>query len=531
MSSKKIILGATLLLVAVLAFSFYPRSAKAQTVEELRAQITELIQPIQRILEQLAQLQKIQCQSNADCVWCGAFCMSKKLARNCPQVLPPTDSQCVCKDGKCVIEKIIQPSAEDPVSGTLSVDKTTAKVRESITLTVNAKDNQGVSGVHAFYQGRWHWQGCNWATTCTKTFTFSESTAGTYTYSGYVHGRKVDGFLEGAYTTPRFVEVKITAVPTACPEIAPACGSNIDECIKAALELERQYPGCEYVKMCAQCNYPTTCNDVCKAKGYLTGNCRGWSVTPIAEMGCKAGELNVGYTLDCYAPAKLVGIGKTCCCQKAVPASSITVLSPNGGERWISGTSNNISWRSTGINRVNIYLVASYRGEPEIVCDCLVGPNCCAPCGRLIASNVPASPSTFTWNVPANERLTDRAKIAIQSADGYPSCTADYSDNYFSITSPVVTQYTLTVSKNITAGGSVISSPSGINCGTTCYANFTSGSTIALTATPASGYTFADWSGACKGTSATCTVTMNSNRSVTANFVRARGNYIPIIPF
>jgi uncharacterized repeat protein (TIGR02543 family) len=75
--------------------------------------------------------------------------------------------------------------------------------------------------------------------------------------------------------------------------------------------------------------------------------------------------------------------------------------------------------------------------------------------------------------------------------------------------------YTLTVSK--TGSGTVTSNPAGISCGATCSANYNSGTSVTLTATPDSGYTFAGWSGACTGTGS-CTVSMDSSKSVTETF-------------
>jgi len=78
--------------------------------------------------------------------------------------------------------------------------------------------------------------------------------------------------------------------------------------------------------------------------------------------------------------------------------------------------------------------------------------------------------------------------------------------------------FTLTVNKNGTGSGTVASSPSGINCGATCSASFTQGTTVTLTATPASGSVFAGWSGGgCSGTG-NCTVTINVAQNVTATF-------------
>jgi hypothetical protein len=66
--------------------------------------------------------------------------------------------------------------------------------------------------------------------------------------------------------------------------------------------------------------------------------------------------------------------------------------------------------------------------------------------------------------------------------------------------------------------GTVTSNPSGINCGSTCYANFDTAAWVTLSAVPNSGYTFAGWSGGgCSGTG-TCTVSMASAQVVAANF-------------
>jgi phospholipase C len=74
-----------------------------------------------------------------------------------------------------------------------------------------------------------------------------------------------------------------------------------------------------------------------------------------------------------------------------------------------------------------------------------------------------------------------------------------------------------------TGSGTVTSNPAGINCGTTCSANFTPGASVQLTATPASGSTFAGWSGACSGTGL-CHLTMSvTAQTVTATFNQQAG--------
>lgn len=80
---------------------------------------------------------------------------------------------------------------------------------------------------------------------------------------------------------------------------------------------------------------------------------------------------------------------------------------------------------------------------------------------------------------------------------------------------PVPTSHSLTITTS--GAGIVTSAPAGIQCGSTCNASYTSGTTVTLTATPGTGNTFTGWSGACTGTGS-CTVAMNANLTVTATY-------------
>ena len=82
-----------------------------------------------------------------------------------------------------------------------------------------------------------------------------------------------------------------------------------------------------------------------------------------------------------------------------------------------------------------------------------------------------------------------------------------------------VNNFTVTVNKAGTGTGTVTSSPSGIDCGTTCSAAFPSPGAVTLSATPTGGSTFNGWTGGgCAGTG-TCVV--NTNAIVTATFTAA----------
>ncbi len=83
---------------------------------------------------------------------------------------------------------------------------------------------------------------------------------------------------------------------------------------------------------------------------------------------------------------------------------------------------------------------------------------------------------------------------------------------------PAMPKHTLTVMRTGIGSGTVTSSPTGINCGSTCSSSFDTGTQVTLTATAAAGSTFAGWSGGgCSGTGV-CVFTLNGDTTVTATF-------------
>jgi hypothetical protein len=93
------------------------------------------------------------------------------------------------------------------------------------------------------------------------------------------------------------------------------------------------------------------------------------------------------------------------------------------------------------------------------------------------------------------------------------------------VTANFATQYTLSIGRG--GSGTVTGTPAGndrsINCGGTCSAKFTQGTTVTLTATPAAGHQFVNWTGnaasACNLPAApTCDVAITQGTSIQANF-------------
>ncbi|MDO8589879.1 MAG: hypothetical protein Q7R69_01230 [bacterium] len=79
----------------------------------------------------------------------------------------------------------------------------------------------------------------------------------------------------------------------------------------------------------------------------------------------------------------------------------------------------------------------------------------------------------------------------------------------------------LSIVRSGTGSGTVTSVPAGINCGLACRAIYPADSSVIITAAPASGSTFVNWSGGgCRDVGRTCVVRMSVDRDITAEFAR-----------
>lgn len=80
-----------------------------------------------------------------------------------------------------------------------------------------------------------------------------------------------------------------------------------------------------------------------------------------------------------------------------------------------------------------------------------------------------------------------------------------------------VSSLTVTLTGNGT--GVVTSTPAGIDCGADCNENYDSSLDVTLTAQPSANAEFGGWGGACSGTDLSCTLAMDENKTVEAEFV------------
>ncbi|MFO0582978.1 MAG: Ig-like domain-containing protein [Anaeromyxobacter sp.] len=136
--------------------------------------------------------------------------------------------------------------------------------------------------------------------------------------------------------------------------------------------------------------------------------------------------------------------------------------------------------------------------------------------------------STVTFSVTAQADAGSGAGTIVNTASiAVPAGVTDSrSDNDVAVDyTDLGNLYVLTVNKADGAyghgTGRVVSVPSGVDCQTACNSDtgtYVEGSSVTLTAAADAGSSFAGWSGACTGLAATCTVTMDAAKTVTAAF-------------
>jgi len=165
---------------------------------------------------------------------------------------------------------------------------------------------------------------------------------------------------------------------------------------------------------------------------------------------------------------------------------SITVNWPNGGENWLVGSLQYVTWNSTGTSG-NVKI--DYSTDNGLT-------------WKAVIANTP-NDGVYEWTIPADPSTTCLVKVA--DADGAPE---DQSDAAFTISGGT---FLLTMVADPTDGGTTDPLP-GDHV-------IDQDSVVDISAIPNSGYEFVSWTGDVSDpNSDSTTVTMNTDKTVTANF-------------
>jgi hypothetical protein len=307
------------------------------------------------------------------------------------------------------VKFIISKPQEDPVSGRLSVNKREITQGEEITLRIEAQDEQGVEAAFAYFKGDWNKFDCKFEKKCTATFTFKEENIGMNYYYGYVAGKKVDGSRETNWTIPPFVVVKVNPIKPSLKVLVP----NGGEIWKVGETYEIKWESSQVDKInielfAGEKKAQTIAENVSAGdKSYK------WTIPQTISSG-KIYRVKIYDSKD--SSVSDVSDRPFAIEAPAPPRPEVKVITPNGGEKWKIGETQEIKWESSNIEKVNIELFVFSRKE------------------ATIATEISAKDGVYKWTIPSS--IPPRTTYKVKISDSSKSSVYDFSDRTFTIEKP-----------------------------------------------------------------------------------------------
>lgn len=226
------------------------------------------------------------------------------------------------------------------------------------------------------------------------------------------------------------------------------------------------------------------------------------AVSRAAPNDC--GDENSGHTCDTESDLMYPAIGGESLAEKVLDPGRDDYYGHSGG--WTD------TQDSAWLVRLDAQtpLSVTIAGPGTVSAD-VPGLQCAATCTTTWNSgqrlNLAATPSVGSKLVRWSGACTGAAGCGVSVTQG-AAVTATFAPAVFRL------------SVSVAGRGAVRSSRAGITCRPRCSATFPSFAPVRLTATPARGWKLRSWSGACRGSTRTCTVPMSAATNARATFVR-----------
>jgi len=233
-----------------------------------------------------------------------------------------------------------------------------------------------------------------------------------------------------------------------------------------------------------------------------------YSVTqPISTFGYTGGSGNSS-----------VSAGTGCAWTASSSAGWITITAGksgtgNGTVSYTVASNTTTASRTANLNIAGKTFTITQSGAPTVIINASAGSNgTISPSGQVAV--VAGTSQTFKITPAKGYRISsvavDGASVGAVSSYTFSSVTSSHSI----VAAFTPAKYRLAVSKVGTGTGTVASNPTG--------PTYSAGANVSLIATPGSNSTFAGWSGACLGSSSTCSLVMNGDYTVVATFNSTR---------